>query len=113
MSGMDGARASARRNAARKIKHTCACGRLIVGNSKSHERWCEVNLRERGWPLDRGMADAIRNEIPDSTSIDVIRHVERELGRIYLERRAAGDMSDLPWTEYRDLVWRLAEEAAP
>lgn len=111
MCAMDGIRESNRRNAGRKIKHTCACGRLIIGNGKAHQRWCEVHLRERGWPLANSMADAIRNEYPGSTSSDIIRHVERELGRIYLERRAAGDMSDLPWREYRDLVWRLAEEA--
>lgn len=111
MSGMDGARAGARRNAARKISAECPCGRRYYGNGKAHPRSCETHLREVGWPIDDGMAAAIRAAHPDR-SAEIIRAVERGLGRIYLSRRAAGDKSEMSWTEYRERLWRLADDAA-
>ncbi|MCT7372992.1 hypothetical protein [Mycolicibacterium llatzerense] len=113
MSGMDGARAGARRMAHRKITHECACGRVLYGNlATSHLRSCEQNLRVNGWPIDAGMRDALLREYSGRRYVEVLTAVERGLGRIYLDRRAGGDKSPLPWLEYRDTIWRLAEEAA-
>lgn len=117
MSGMDGAKQGRRRAAYQKIRHDCACGRELRGNlAKSHLRTCETNLRESGWPLDAGMQDALLKEYggrrQPPTYAQIVRAVERGLGQIYLERRQRGDKTPLPWIEYRDTVWRLAEEAA-
>ncbi|OBF77110.1 hypothetical protein [Mycolicibacterium fortuitum] len=116
MSGMDGAKAGARRAAYQKIRHDCACGRVLRGNlATSHLRACETNLRESGWPLDAGMKEVLlkecggRRQAP--TYAHIVRAVERGLGKIYLERRQRGDKTPLPWIEYRDEVWRLADAA--
>lgn len=98
MSGMDGARASARRGAARKIKHECPCGRTIYGNGKSHQRSCPKHLAELGWPLDEGMRDALREAgVP-------IRPVELALGARQVNPRFHD------WKTFKALVWQLADE---
>jgi hypothetical protein len=120
MSGMDGAKASARRNAYAKITHTCACGRILHGNlAKTHLRACETNLSQQGWPLDESMKTSIRAhyyghlhpEIPPIWISQTIHTVEKELGRIYLNRRAAGDKQTMLWREYRDTVSDLVTQA--
>jgi len=111
MSGMDGARDSARRGAARKIHETCVCGRDVFGNGKQHQRSCERHLRERGWPLDRGMRDALRRHHWRCEPYRVVREAEMLLGLVVLDRRAAGNDDPMPWRELRDLVWDLAERA--
>jgi hypothetical protein len=57
------------------------------------------------------MAAAVRDEYRVG-SAHIIVYVEKQLGQVYLARRASGNRSDLPWAEYRDLVWRYADEAA-
>lgn len=37
--------------------------------------------------------------------------MELGLGRIYLERRRAGDKTEMRWAEFRDTFWKLADEA--
>lgn len=112
MSGMDGARSSARRNAWQKINRECPCGRVVHGNGKAHERTCEAHLRKHGWPLDAGMVAAIHDFYPPIAGrTPLVGEVERRLGAVYLERRAVGDKTELPWREYRDLVWQFADEA--
>lgn len=105
-SGTDG-NDSARRNASRKIHHTCACGREIFGNGKAHGRTCGSHLEKFGWPIEQSMRDAIHR---DGHHADMVRQVELGLGWIYLERRAAGNTKPLTWSEYRDTVWQLVEE---
>ena len=100
MSGMDGARSSARRNARSKISYECPCGRVVYGNGKQHQRSCKKHLAEIGWPLDEGMRDALRSEKVD------YRAVERALGAQTI------NPSNMPWADFRDLVWRLADEIA-
>lgn len=98
MSGMDGARSSARRNAWQKIHFECPCGRTIYGNGKSHQRSCKRHLAEWGWPLDEGMRSALLDEgVP-------IRPVELALGAQTINPQY------LRWVDFRDLVWRLADE---
>lgn len=109
MPGRSESNAAARRSAWRNIHITCACGREVYGNGKSHFRACTVSLESDGWPLDESMRHALREEGYRSATI---RAVERGLGRIYLDRRASGDKTALRWAEYRDTVWRLAEENA-
>ncbi|BBN50819.1 hypothetical protein JPH1_52940 (plasmid) [Mycobacterium avium subsp. hominissuis] len=38
-----------------------------------------------------------------------IRAAEMELARIYLERHARSDKTELSWAEYRDTVWSAAD----
>jgi hypothetical protein len=120
MSGMDGAKEGIRKNAYKKIRHNCACGRILHGNlAKAHLRACETNLSQYGWPLDEGMKTSIRAtyyghlypEISASWISKTIRAVEMELGRIYLTRRAAGDKQTMLWREYRDTVSNLVTQA--
>jgi hypothetical protein len=113
---MDGARKAARSNAWRKVHHTCACEREVYGNGKSHERSCEVSLRERGWPLDAGLCSAIREHVWEQQRNlaglpQLIRAVEQRLGALYLARRAVGDKTELGWAELKPLLWRLVDEA--
>lgn len=110
MSGMDGASSSARRNAWRKIHTRCVCGREIYGNGKAHQRTCEAHLEQRGWPVDNGMHEALMHEY-GTNSVGILRAVELGLGRIYLERRRAGDKTEMRWAEFRDTFWKLADEA--
>lgn len=111
---MDGARAGARRNAHKKIVYTCSCGQVVTGNGKFHQRTCAMHLRERGWPMETRMHEAIREQYAGvlSTAL-LISAIERRLGQIYLTRREGGNLDELRWIEYRDLVWQLAEEEAP
>lgn len=81
---------------------------MVHGNGKSHQRTCQRHLRERGWPLDDGMRDAIR-DVYTGRGTAVISAVERGIGAVYLERRARGDKTELPWRELRELVWTLAQ----
>lgn len=107
---MDGARASARRNAYKKIRHDCACGRTLRGNlAISHLRACETNLAQRGYPLEQSMQQALRDHYRPNYGI--ITAVERGLGQIFLNRRRAGNKQPMPWIEYRDTIWQLAEQA--
>lgn len=103
----------ARKSAWRNIHVTCRCGREVYGNGKSHQRNCETHLRETGWPLDAGMVQAIIREYRGRDPVPRIRAAEMELGRIYLERRARGDKTELGWTEYRDTVWSAADSWTP
>jgi hypothetical protein len=111
MSGMDGAKASARRGAAGKIVHTCVCGRVLHGNGHVlHERHCEQHLREAGWPLDRSMKDAIRQDVYPTPGSGAIRFVERGLGAVHLQRAAAGTKTAMTWPELRAAVWDLVDQ---
>ena len=100
----------ARRGAWRKIHTTCVCGQEVYGNGLTHQRHCEPHLRERGWPVERAMQDAIRREL-DGPAAAVIQHVEKRLGELYLARRAKGDRTQLSWREYKDALWRFVEAA--
>ncbi|WP_128644976.1 hypothetical protein [Rhodococcus sp. BS-15] len=102
----DGTKAAARRGAWRKIHSTCECGVEVYGNGKNHFRSCSAHLESAGWPMDSAMRDALRHE--GHMSADIVR-IERALGQIYLDRRAHGDKSEMPWSEYRDTVWQLAD----
>jgi hypothetical protein len=97
--------ALARKNAWRKIHFTCPCGREVFGNGKSHQRNCDTHLRELGWPLDTGMSDAVIHEYSGNNAVPRLRAAEMALGRIYLERRARGDKTELRWVDYRRIVW--------
>lgn len=113
---MDGAREGRRRNAYRKISRKCACGRQLHGNlSVTHMRTCQVNLEVSGWPMDAAMKQALLEEYGGRRTVpnyaEIVRTVEKELGVIYLARRAAGDKTPLGWNEYRDTVWRVADQA--
>lgn len=113
-SGMDGARASARRNAYQKIRNDCSCGRVLRGNlAVSHLRACETHLAAVGYPLEESMRTAIMREYGHSNYVATLTHVERGLGEIFLQRRAAGNKQPMPWIEYRDTIWQLAEQANP
>jgi hypothetical protein len=102
---MDGARAATRGDAWKKIHRVCACGITVYGNGRQHERRCPSNLRERGWPLAKGMLAVLRESGLRASHIVAI---ERALG----QRSLAGDRPELlGWRDFRDLVWRLAEEA--
>jgi hypothetical protein len=98
--------------AAGKPHLTCACGRDVWSNIgiASHRKSCEASLERDGWPIDAGMAKAIREEYPRNAAPTIL-YVSRQLGRVYLERRRGGDNAEMPWREYRDLVWQLAAEA--
>lgn len=108
---MDGARASARRNAWQKISIDCPCGRRVHGNGKAHQRSCDVHLRTHGWPLEDAMVAAILDEYRGQGA-HVVGAVQKRLGQDYLARRAAGDKTEMRWIEYRDKVWQYADEAA-
>ncbi len=98
-----------RKSAWSKIHVTCPCGRKVYGNGKSHQRNCETHLRASGWPLDARMVEAIIQEYRGRDPVPRIRAAEMELGRIYLDRRARGDKTELRWAQYRDTVWSVAE----
>jgi hypothetical protein len=100
--------------AAGKPHLACACGRDVWGNAgiASHRKACQASLERDGWPLDAGMTKALREEYPRN-AVPTILYVSRQLGRVYIERRRAGDKTGMPWREYRDLVWQLAAEAQP
>ncbi len=102
-----------RKSAWRNIHVTCACGREVYGNGKSHQRNCVTHLRQVGWPLDAGMVQAVIREYGGRNAAQRIRAAELELGRIYLDRRARGDKTELAWTEYRDTIWSTAENWKP
>ncbi|SHX98492.1 Uncharacterised protein [Mycobacteroides abscessus subsp. abscessus] len=102
-----------RKDAWRKIHFTCPCGREVFGNGKSHQRSCETHLRERGWPLDNGMVDAVIREYRGRNPVPRIRAAELALGRLYLERRRKGDKAELGWSDYRDMVWSAASDDPP
>lgn len=98
------------RTAHTKYHETCVCGRVVNGNGrKSHFRTCEQYLEKVGWPLDAAMGAAIIDEYR-GRGAEVIRHVERGLGQFYLDRRRSGDKTELPWVEFKTLVWKLADE---
>jgi hypothetical protein len=91
--------------------YRCECGRMVYGNGhKSHLRTCAAHLDKVGWPLDEGMAQAIRDVYRNP--LGVVMGVQQRLGQFYLARRKGGDLTPLPWPEFRDLVWRYAAEAA-
>lgn len=107
---MDPATQRRMRTAHAKYHETCVCGLVVNGNGrKSHFRACGKYLANIGWPLDAAMGAAIRDEYR-GRSAEVIRHVERGLGQFYLDRRHSGDKSELPWLEFKALVWKLADE---
>jgi hypothetical protein len=93
----------------RKIHRTCDCGQEVYGNGLAHFRACEPYLEQSGWPMETSMKNAIRE---NGHGAEIIGAVERELGRIYLERREAGNNKPLRWAEYRDTVWQLVEKVA-
>ncbi|OHU12784.1 hypothetical protein [Mycobacteroides chelonae] len=97
-----------RKNGWRKIHSTCVCGREIYGNGKSHWRSCEQHLKTSGWPMETAMVHAL---FAEGHGADIVRAVELGLGKLYLKRRAEGVKIELPWREYRDTVWQLADEA--
>ncbi|ART74329.1 hypothetical protein BTO20_37540 (plasmid) [Mycobacterium dioxanotrophicus] len=103
----------ARKSAWRKIHTTCPCGREVYGNGKSHQRNCHTHLQVNGWPLDDQMVQAVIDEYHGRDPVARIRAAEMELGRIYLERRARGDKTSLPWKQYRDTVWAATENPTP
>jgi hypothetical protein len=104
---------SRRRNAHEKIKYECPCGQVVTGNGKFHQRTCAVHLRERGWPMEARMHDALREHYAGKVGVaGLIGNIERRLGQIYLARRESGNLDEMRWIEYRDLVWQLAEEEA-
>jgi hypothetical protein len=105
--GTDGG-GNRRADAWRKIHRTCPCGREVFGNGKAHQRSCEAHLSAYGWPLDDGMADAVRRECAPGA----VTYVQARLGEMYLERRHSGKVAPLSWAEYRDAVWRFADEFA-
>lgn len=89
---------------------TCVCGKRLAGNGhKSHQRACPEHLAERGWPLDDGFCDALRDDYP-GTGADVIQYVQRALGRKMLTRRNQGDKTPLPFKELREAVWAYARQ---
>ncbi|MCV7003479.1 hypothetical protein [Mycolicibacterium alvei] len=112
--GMDGAKASVRRAAAAKPKLDCSCGRTVYSNAgiRAHQKACEVSLRQYGWPLDDAMRRAVFEEYGTKAAVAILRHVQLGLGAIYLTRRLAGHKTEMRWTDFRDTVWRLADEAA-
>lgn len=85
--------------------HACECGLTVYGNGrKSHYRACPAYLREVGWPLDEGMASALRE---DGLRAEQITAIQRKLGEQAL---ASNNPSKLAWREFRDLVWKIADE---
>lgn len=93
----------------------CPCGRRVYGNGRSaHFRACRYYLTEHGYPLDEGLCSAIREEHGPGVVIEV----QRRLGALQVSRRgkseyaAEPDLRRLRWRDFRDLVWKIADEVA-
>lgn len=116
MSGMDGARAAARRNAWMKIRFECPCGKVVRGNGKAHQRACPVHLRERGWPLDAAWRATFVSEYGPERGGRIHRAVQKALGVYELDRRAGRStevaLAALRWVDFKNLIWREADAAA-
>jgi len=92
--------------------HRCVCGRVVFGNgAKSHYRHCRVHLRERGWPLQSSWIETFVNA--GMPGAETARKVEMGLGRWSLDNSLhdqPGQPNRLPWAEFKDLIWTLAEQ---